>query len=154
MLRRHSNYLVFAKILGLFETAERAWVVAFGERVLLFSFGVVINLLWVMGGRGSVVMSTSDSGTASECWRVSRNLALGFFAVTVTVWVWLELEVEWVGWPLAFETLVCFIFFLVQVSRLRYLLPVVAMLRLNGFYFRVLSLFFDVIIRQVFFEVL
>jgi hypothetical protein len=30
----------------------------------------------------------------------------------VTVWVWLELEVGWVGWPLAFETLVCFIFFL------------------------------------------
>jgi hypothetical protein len=72
----------------------------------------------------------------------------------VTVWVWLELEVGWVGWPLAFETLVCFIFFLVQASGLRYLLPVVAMLRLNGFYFWVLSLFFDVIIRQVFFEVL
>ncbi len=112
MSRRHSDYLVFAKILGLFETAERAWVMAFGERVFLFSFGVVINLLWVMGGWGSVVVSTSDSGTASECWRVSRNLALGFFAVTVTVWVWLELEVGWVGWPLAFETLVCFIFFL------------------------------------------
>lgn len=79
MSRRHSNYLVFAKILGLFETAERAWVMAFGERVLLFSFGVVINLLWVMGGWGSVVVSTTDSGTASECWRVSRNLALGFF---------------------------------------------------------------------------
>ena len=40
--------------------------------------------------------------------------------------------------------------FLVQASGLRYLLPVVAMLRLNGFYFWVLSLFFDVIICQVF----
>jgi hypothetical protein len=90
---------------------------AFGERVLLFSFGVIINLLWVVGGGGSVVMSTSDSGTTSECWRVSLNLALGFF------WI--------------------------QASGLRYLLPVVAMLRLNEFYSRILSLFFDVIIRQV-----